>query len=68
MISEAISLYKPVYIFKLQILKEKNRNFTQFLENKKIVKSFSGSLNLWKPQKLEVEENIVSHLLKYLKI
>mgnify|MGYP001189199943 CR=1 FL=1 len=68
MISEAISLHKPVYIFKLHILKEKNRNFTQFLETKKIVKSFSGSLNLWKPQKLEVEENIVSHLLEYLKI
>ena len=68
MISEAISLRKPVYIFKLQRIKEKNRNFTKFLENKKIVKYFSGSINLWRPKKLIVEENIIPHILEYLKI
>tara|TARA_B100000989_G_scaffold281872_1_gene246464 strand:+ start:173 stop:1129 length:957 start_codon:yes stop_codon:yes gene_type:complete len=68
MISEAISLRKPVYIFKLQKIKEKNRNFTKFLENKKIVKSFSGSINLWRPEKLIVEEKIIPHILEYLKI
>ena len=68
MISEAISLRKPVYIFKLQRIKEKNRNFTKFLENKKIVKYFSGSINLWRPKKLIVEENIIPQILEYLKI
>ena len=68
MISEAISLCKPVYIFKLGMFKEKNRKFTQFLENKKIVKSFCGSVSSWKPEKLKVDEKIVPHLSEYLKI
>lgn len=68
MISEAVSLCKPVYIFRLQKLKKKIRNFTIFLEDKNIAKPFRGSVNLWKPEKLIVEEKIVPHVLEYLKI
>ena len=68
MISEAISFFKPVYIFKLLRIKEKNRRFSQFLENKKIVKFFYGSINPWKPRQLKVEEKIIPTILEYLKI
>ena len=66
MISDAAFTGKPVYVARINNIKDKIKDFVKNLEEKGVVKFFDGEIRSWKYKKINESKRIADHLIKII--
>ena len=66
MISDAVFTGKPVYVARINNIKDKIKDFVKNLEEKGVVKFFDGEIRSWEYEKINESKRIANQLIKII--